>query len=62
MGQHLIQVTIQTTPGMGYFQAMVSKIGDNKYGVQGPVFRTNLYGNSSWCVESYVLKPICFCL
>lgn len=62
MGQHHMQLTVMTQPGDGHFQGTVSKVADERFEVQGPIIRMNLYGNSSWCVDSYVLKPICYCL
>ncbi|CAB3383269.1 Hypothetical predicted protein [Cloeon dipterum] len=62
MGQHHLQLVVRTMPGDAHFQATVSKVADNRYEVHGPVARMNLYGNASWCVSNYLLKPICFCL
>ncbi|XP_059475721.1 uncharacterized protein LOC132196829 isoform X2 [Neocloeon triangulifer] len=62
MGQHHLQLTLQTQPGDGHFQGTVSKVADGRFEVQGPISRMNQYGNSSWCVSSYLLKPVCYCL
>ncbi|KAJ1528526.1 hypothetical protein ONE63_006932 [Megalurothrips usitatus] len=56
------QATLQTRPGQALLSATVRK--NVKTGIMklaGSVSRLNAYGNSSWCVTSAPLKPLCFC-
>ena len=55
--------TIETYPGKATFEATVKHdIKLNLYNIKGSIFRTNRFGNSSWCVKDQLLKPYCYCL
>jgi len=55
-------VMIETTPGGGQFEANVRyRASDNSMTVDGPISRTNLYGDTSYCVPDADLRNYCYC-
>ncbi|CAG7820273.1 unnamed protein product [Allacma fusca] len=57
----LFEITIMTYPGLGVFEASVSKDIRGKYKVSGAISRTNLYGKQSHCVKEATIRLFCYC-
>ncbi|XP_034473885.1 uncharacterized protein LOC117781241 [Drosophila innubila] len=56
-----VKVRVQTSPGAGRFEGIVRFLRDSMV-LNGPILRTNKYGNQSYCVDDYHIEMYCFCL
>ncbi|KAH8244680.1 hypothetical protein KR032_001321, partial [Drosophila birchii] len=55
-----ILVSLLTTPGEGQFEGVVRYMG-HKLNLNGPILRTNEYGNDSYCIDNYLINKYCYC-
>ncbi|KAE8751146.1 hypothetical protein FOCC_FOCC002230 [Frankliniella occidentalis] len=56
------QLTLRTEPGAALFSATVGyNSGTDGMWLEGSVSRLNAYGQTSWCVNSTALRPLCHC-
>lgn len=62
-GKKYILLTIRTKPGLGLFEAMISREVREKapFSLIGTISRLNPYGNQSSCVHQPEMKLYCYC-
>ncbi|XP_037710221.1 uncharacterized protein LOC119547433 [Drosophila subpulchrella] len=58
--QSEFRVRLLATPGGGQFEGVVRYSG-YKLAIDGPIKRTNSYGNDSYCIQNYLIEMYCFC-
>ncbi|XP_062141982.1 uncharacterized protein LOC133850038 [Drosophila sulfurigaster albostrigata] len=56
-----VKIRVQTSPGKGNFEGIVRFMSDVLV-LNGPVLRTNKYGNQSHCIHDYHVEMYCYCL
>ncbi|KAH8378346.1 hypothetical protein KR093_010825 [Drosophila rubida] len=56
-----VKVRVQTMPGEGRFEGIVRFMRGGMM-LNGPVLRTNKYGNQSHCIQDFHIEMYCHCL
>ncbi|KAH8292838.1 hypothetical protein KR054_012204, partial [Drosophila jambulina] len=53
-------VRLLATPGDGQFEGVV-RYTSRTLTLNGPILRTNEYGNDSYCIDNYLINMYCYC-
>ncbi|KAL4229747.1 hypothetical protein ACF0H5_010136 [Mactra antiquata] len=59
--EHRYDVTIETVPGNGIFEASYSVKGNRDVKLMGDIVRANKYRGQSDCIKDKLLQPLCYC-